>query len=170
MERYSGVLGWEGEWQALNATRKSICLESEQSEAIECMRLGRTRGSRHWSWKRRYKFCFAIQSSGKDVSDLILALLNQWGMGFDILSYLMCMSVLPACMSLHHLYALPKEARRRHQIQPLGQERQTIVRHQVDSGNRSAIHWKINQCFKALGSLQLQASLLKRDFSKTCII
>lgn len=116
---------------------------------------GEDQGQQTLILETQIQIYFAIRSSGKDVSDLILALLNHWGMGFDILSYLMCMNVLPACMSLHHLYALPKEARRGHQIQPLGQEQQTVVRHQVDSGNRSAIHWKSNQCFKAMGSLQL---------------
>lgn len=46
----------------------------------------------------------------------------------------MCMGILPAFISVHHMYALPKNFRRGHQI-PLELEIQITVSHSIGAEN-----------------------------------
>lgn len=46
----------------------------------------------------------------------------------------MCMGVVPACMSLHHMCAVSSEARRGFRIDPLELELELVVSHQMDAG------------------------------------
>ena len=46
----------------------------------------------------------------------------------------MCMGVLPACMSVYHMYAEPKEAKDR-VLDPLGLELDMVMSDHVGPGN-----------------------------------
>lgn len=154
MNRCSRVLGWEGAWHALNAIRKPVWSWSKRKQR-DTWGWGGPRTAGTEPEGRRQKFWLAIQSSGKKVAWLCL---SKTFLGDLIYScfYFVGMGVLPTCMSMHHLCAMSKEARRGHQI-PWSWSCRWL----------SATMWVLG--IESLSSLQPQACLSNSSFSKTCI-
>lgn len=62
------------------------------------------------------------------------------GMRGEYYFLLLCVGVLPACLSVHHMLSVPKEARRSHWNPAPGLELEIVESHHMGAGNQIWLH------------------------------